>query len=122
MTIPADPPPHLPTLMTVHAHADDETISTGGAMAKAVAEGRRVILVTCTRGEMGEIVVKDLDTPENHRRLAELRAAELEAAMAELAVTEWENLGYRDSDMVGRPAIAIRAVSGRRTSTRRPVV
>jgi len=51
---------------------------------------------------MGEIVVKDLDTPENHRRLAELRAAELEAAMAELAVTEWENLGYRDSDMVGR--------------------
>ncbi|MBA2756869.1 MAG: PIG-L family deacetylase [Chloroflexi bacterium] len=102
MTIPADPAPHLPTLMTVHAHADDETISTGGVMAKAVAEGRRVILVTCTRGEMGEIVVKDLDTPENHRRLAELRAAELETAMAELAVTEWENLGYRDSDMMGR--------------------
>ena len=102
MTTPADPAPHLPTLMTVHAHPDDETISTGGAMAKAVAEGRRVVLVTCTRGEMGEIVVKDLDTPENHRRLAELRAAELEAAMAELAVTEWENLGYRDSDMTGR--------------------
>ncbi len=102
MTTPADPVPHLLTLMTVHAHADDETISTGGAMAKAVAEGRRVVLVTCTRGEMGEIVVKDLDTPENHRRLAELRAAELEAAMAELAVTEWENLGYRDSDMMGR--------------------
>ena len=102
MTTPADPAPHLPTLMTVHAHPDDETISTGGAMAKAVAQGRRVVLVTCTRGEMGEIVVKDLDTPENHRRLAELRAAELEAAMAELAVTEWENLGYRDSDMMGR--------------------
>ncbi|HXI46786.1 MAG TPA: PIG-L family deacetylase [Candidatus Acidoferrales bacterium] len=91
------------TLMTVHAHPDDETIGTGGLMAKAVADGHRVVLVTCTRGEMGEIVVKDMDTPDNHRRLGELRAAELEAAMAELGVTEWENLGYRDSDMMGRP-------------------
>ena len=55
--------------MTVHAHPDDETIGTGGTMAKAVAEGRRVVLVTCTRGEMGEIVVPDMDTPDNHRRL-----------------------------------------------------
>jgi LmbE family N-acetylglucosaminyl deacetylase len=90
------------TLMTVHAHPDDETIGTGGAMAKAVAAGHRVVLVTGTRGEQGEIVVKAMDTPENHRRLGELRAAELEAAMAELGVTEWENLGYRDSDMMGR--------------------
>ena len=59
----AEATPHLPTLMTVHAHPDDETIGTGGTMAKAVAEGRRVVLVTCTRGgEMGEIVVPDLDT------------------------------------------------------------
>src|SRR4051812_23070373 len=102
---PAPDAPHEPhrlTLMTVHAHPDDETISTGGVMAKAVADGHRVILVTCTRGEQGEIVVPEMDTPENHRRLAELRAAELEAAMAELGVTEWENLGYRDSDMMGR--------------------
>jgi N-acetyl-1-D-myo-inositol-2-amino-2-deoxy-alpha-D-glucopyranoside deacetylase len=60
------------------------------------------VLVTCTRGELGEIVVPDLDTPENHRRLGELRAVELERAMAALGVTEWENLGYRDSDMMGR--------------------
>jgi len=93
---------HRPTLMTVHAHPDDETISTGGVMAKAVTAGYRVVLVTCTRGEQGEIVVKELDTPENHRRLGEIRAGELEAAMAELGVTEWENLGYRDSDMMGR--------------------
>jgi N-acetyl-1-D-myo-inositol-2-amino-2-deoxy-alpha-D-glucopyranoside deacetylase len=92
------------TLMTVHAHPDDETIGTGGVMAKAIADGRRVVLVTCTRGEMGEIVVPELDTPDNHRRLGEIRAAELEAAMGELGVTEWENLGYRDSDMMGRPA------------------
>ena len=70
----AEVTPHLPTLMTVHAHPDDETIGTGGTMAKAVAEGRRVVLVTCTRGEMGEIVVPDLDTPDSHRRLGEIRA------------------------------------------------
>jgi N-acetyl-1-D-myo-inositol-2-amino-2-deoxy-alpha-D-glucopyranoside deacetylase len=51
---------------------------------------------------MGEIVVPELDTPDNHRRLGEIRAAELEAAMAVLGVTEWDNLGYRDSDMMGR--------------------
>lgn len=72
-------------------------------MARAVAAGHRVVLVTCTRGELGEIVVPDLDTPDNHRRLGELRAAELEAAMGELGVTEWENLGYRDSGMMGTP-------------------
>ena len=94
--------PHVPTLMTIHAHPDDETIGTGGTMAKAVAAGRRVVLVTGTRGEMGEIVVPEMDTPENHRRLAEIRAAELERAMDRLGVTEWENLGYRDSDMMGR--------------------
>jgi len=94
------------TLMTVHAHPDDETIGTGGTMAKAVADGHRVVLVTCTRGEMGEIVVPEMDTPENHRRLGELRAAELEAAMHALGVTEWDSLGYRDSDMMGRPGNA----------------
>jgi N-acetyl-1-D-myo-inositol-2-amino-2-deoxy-alpha-D-glucopyranoside deacetylase len=103
MTEPTtSPAPHVPTLMTVHAHPDDETIGTGGTMAKAVAEGRRVILVTCTRGEMGEIVVPEMDTPDHHRRLGEIRAVELERAMAELGVTEWENLGYKDSDMMGR--------------------
>ena len=70
-------------------------------MARAVQDGRRVILVTCTRGELGEIVVPDMDTPDNHRRLGEIRAGELEAAMADLGVTEWENLGYRDSGMMG---------------------
>ena len=89
--------------MTVHAHPDDETIGTGGAMVKAIGAGHRVILITCTRGEQGEIVVPEMDTPENHRRLGEIRAGELERAMAHLGVTEWENLGYHDSDMMGRP-------------------
>ena len=51
---------------------------------------------------MGEIVVPEMDTPDNHRRLGEIRAGELERAMAALGVTEWENLGYHDSDMMGR--------------------
>ncbi len=89
--------------MTVHAHPDDETIGTGGSMARAVAEGKRVVLITCTRGEMGEIVVPGMDTPDNHRRLGEIRAGELEQAMAVIGVTEFDNLGYRDSDMMGRP-------------------
>jgi LmbE family N-acetylglucosaminyl deacetylase len=97
------PPAHRLTLMPVHAHPDDEVIGTGGTMALSVQRGRRVVLVTCTRGEMGEIVVPEMDTPDNHRRLGELRAAELEQSMAALGVTEWENLGYRDSDMMGRP-------------------
>jgi hypothetical protein len=51
------------TLLTVHAHPDDETISTGGVMARYAAEGVRVVCVTCTGGEHGEIVVPELDTP-----------------------------------------------------------
>jgi N-acetyl-1-D-myo-inositol-2-amino-2-deoxy-alpha-D-glucopyranoside deacetylase len=98
---PSFDPGHRLTLMTVHAHPDDEVVGTGGTMAKHVAEGERVVLVTCTRGELGEIVVPDLDTPENHRRLGEIRAAELEAAMEALGVAEWNNLGYRDSGMMG---------------------
>jgi len=90
--------------MTVHAHPDDESIGTGGVMAKAVADGHRVVLVTCTDGALGEIVIPERDTPEEHRRLAATRQGELEAAMAALGVTEWENLGYRDSDMMGRAA------------------
>ena len=97
------PPAVHHTLMTVHAHPDDETIGTGGVMARAVAEGHRVVLVTCTRGELGEIVAPDMDTPANHRRLGEIRAGELEAAMAALGVSTWENLGYRDSGMMGTP-------------------
>ncbi len=91
------------TLMAVHAHPDDESVGMGGTLARAVADGRRAVVITCTRGEMGDIVVPDLDTADNHRRLAELRATELEHAMGELGITDWDTLGYRDSDMMGRP-------------------
>ena len=48
-------------LLLVHAHPDDETIGQGATMAKYVAEGRGVTLVTCTAGEMGEILVPELE-------------------------------------------------------------
>jgi mycothiol conjugate amidase Mca len=91
------------TLMTVHAHPDDETISTGGVMSRYAAEGARVICVTCTGGEHGEIVVPELDTPENHARLAELRKEELRRALERLGPIESHQLGDVDSGMMGTP-------------------
>jgi len=92
------------TVLLVHAHPDDETIGTGGVMARYAAEGARVVCVTCTGGEHGEIVVPDLDTPENHARLAEIRAVELKNALARLSPhIESRMLGYIDSGMMGTP-------------------
>ncbi len=89
--------------MTVHAHPDDETISTGGVMARYAAEGARVVCVTCTGGEHGEIVVPDMDTPDNHAKLGEIRAEELRRALAQLGNVESRKLGYVDSGMMGTP-------------------
>lgn len=91
------------TLLTVHAHPDDETISTGGTMARYVAEGVHVVCVTCTGGEHGEIVVSELDTPGNHARLAELRREELRRALEHLGPIDQRYLGYVDSGMMGTP-------------------
>jgi mycothiol conjugate amidase Mca len=92
------------TLLAVHAHPDDESISMGGTMARYAAEGARVICVTCTHGEEGEIVVPELDTPENHARLAEIRREEIARSLAHLGSVEHRWLGYRDSGMMGTPA------------------
>jgi mycothiol S-conjugate amidase len=95
--------PDTHTLMTVHAHPDDETISTGGIMARYSRAGHRVVCVTCTGGEHGEIVVAEMDTPENHAQLAEIRAGELRRALARLGPIEHHYLGYVDSGMMGTP-------------------
>jgi N-acetyl-1-D-myo-inositol-2-amino-2-deoxy-alpha-D-glucopyranoside deacetylase len=91
------------TLMTVHAHPDDETIGTGGVMAKYAAQGDRVVCVTCTGGEHGEIVVPEMDTPQNHAKLGEIRAVELQRALAALGNVESRKLNYVDSGMMGTP-------------------
>jgi N-acetyl-1-D-myo-inositol-2-amino-2-deoxy-alpha-D-glucopyranoside deacetylase len=89
----------MATLLLVHAHPDDEAISTGGAMMKARADGHRVVLVTATRGEAGEI--HNMDPESTRPRLGEVRTTELENAARILGVNRGEFLGYRDSGMVG---------------------
>ncbi|AYY14319.1 N-acetyl-1-D-myo-inositol-2-amino-2-deoxy-alpha-D-glucopyranoside deacetylase [Actinobacteria bacterium YIM 96077] len=93
-------------LLLVHAHPDDESIGTGATMARYVADGAHVTLVTCTQGEQGEILVPELAhlAPDQEDRLGEHRVKELAAAMAELGVQDYRFLGgpgrYRDSGMV----------------------
>jgi N-acetyl-1-D-myo-inositol-2-amino-2-deoxy-alpha-D-glucopyranoside deacetylase len=86
------------TLLLVHAHPDDESISTGGVMMKAKAHGHRVVLATATRGEVGEI--HNMDPEAARPRLGEIRTEELKAAGEILGVDRIEFLGYRDSGMV----------------------
>ena len=95
--------PNQHSLLTVHAHPDDETISTGGVMARYSRAGHRVVCVTCTGGEQGEIVVPELDTPENHARLREIREEELRRALEHLGPITHRWLGYVDSGMMGTP-------------------
>ncbi len=89
----------MATLLLVHAHPDDEAITTGGVMLKARAGGHRVVLVTATRGEVGEIY--NMDEASSRPRLGEIREKELEDAARILGVNRGEFLGYRDSGMAG---------------------
>jgi N-acetyl-1-D-myo-inositol-2-amino-2-deoxy-alpha-D-glucopyranoside deacetylase len=89
----------MSTLLLVHAHPDDEAISTGGAMMKARADGHRVVLVTATRGEVGEI--HNMDEKATRPHLGEVRTKELEKAARILGVNRSVFLSYRDSGMVG---------------------
>lgn len=88
------------TLMIVHAHPDDECISTGGVIPRYSAEGVRVVLVIATRGEEGEIVLPELDIPTVRAQFGRYRTAELEQSAIILGVSNLEILGYRDSGMV----------------------
>ncbi|WP_256107023.1 N-acetyl-1-D-myo-inositol-2-amino-2-deoxy-alpha-D-glucopyranoside deacetylase [Streptomyces sp. ODS05-4] len=100
---------HLPArrLLLVHAHPDDESINNGATMAKYAAEGAQVTLVTCTRGEEGEVIPPSLAhlAPDREDQLGPYRVGELAAAMKELGVTDHRFLGgsgrYRDSGMMG---------------------
>lgn len=85
------------TLVCFHAHPDDESIATGGTIARAAAAGHRVVLVVATGGEHGERP-PDLAPGES---LADRRAAETHASAAELGVSRVVFLGYEDSGMTG---------------------
>jgi LmbE family N-acetylglucosaminyl deacetylase len=86
------------TLVTFHAHPDDEAIATGGIMARAAAEGNRVVLVVATRGELGEVDEGFLSPGET---LADRRVLETGRAAEALGVARVEFLGYTDSGMDG---------------------
>src|SRR5690349_20009743 len=91
-------------IMIVHAHPDDECISTGGVLARYSHEGIKTVLVIATGGEEGEIVAPELDTPENHAGMREIRDQELACSVAKLGVGTLVRLGYRDSGMDGTEA------------------
>lgn len=94
------------TIMTVHAHPDDEVVFTGGTLALYRERGAITVLVTATNGEEGEIHDPDLDAEEARPRLGEIRQGELQRAVDLLEISHFEQLGYRDSGMVGTEANA----------------
>jgi N-acetyl-1-D-myo-inositol-2-amino-2-deoxy-alpha-D-glucopyranoside deacetylase len=111
MTAPArTPSPDGRRLLLVHAHPDDESIATGATMAKYAAEGASVTLVTCTLGELGEIIPPDLAhlAADRDGGLGQYRIGELAAACAALGVTDHRFLGgagrWQDSGMMGEPS------------------
>jgi N-acetyl-1-D-myo-inositol-2-amino-2-deoxy-alpha-D-glucopyranoside deacetylase len=97
-------------VLFVHAHPDDETIGSGATMARYVAEGAHVTLVTCTLGEEGEIHVPELAllAANEADQLGGVRIRELQLACEALGVYDYRFLGgagrYRDSGMMDTPA------------------
>ena len=91
-------------ILLVHAHPDDETINNGATMALYAARGAQVTLVTCTRGEEGEVLVPGLShlASAHNDTLGSHREIELANAMIALGVRDYRFLGnFRDSGMMG---------------------
>jgi N-acetyl-1-D-myo-inositol-2-amino-2-deoxy-alpha-D-glucopyranoside deacetylase len=99
-------PPEGGGVLFVHAHPDDECVATGGSIARLVAGGQRVDLVTCTDGAEGEVHDPSLDPEEARPRLAAIRAEELACSLGALGggAIRHHMLGYRDSGMMGTEA------------------
>ena len=83
------------TLVFVHAHPDDEALLTAGTMARATAEGHRVVLVVATDGESG------LTSAEVSEDLGTVRREELAASAEALGVARTIHWGYPDSGLRG---------------------
>jgi mycothiol S-conjugate amidase len=87
------------TILSLHAHPDDESSKGAATVAKLVDEGARAVLVTATGGEAGEVLNPAMDIPEVTSRLAEVRTEELRLAADIIGYDTVEMLGYRDSGM-----------------------
>lgn len=95
-------------ILLVHAHPDDETINNGATMALYADRGAQVTLVTCTRGEEGEVLVPGLShlASSQQDQLGKHRETELADAMKALGISDYRFLGnpttkFRDSGMMG---------------------
>lgn len=99
------------SVLVVHAHPDDESLATGSLLATLSRAGTRVVLVTATRGEEGEVVPGSIPEGDD-RPLDVIRADEIDGACTHLGITERHLLGespaladgaeprrYRDSGM-----------------------
>ena len=97
-------------VLLTHAHPDDESCATGGTIAKYVAEGAHVTVVTCTRGEQGNVAIAELAhlAADQQDILGDRRSAELRNALAALGLDDHRYLGgegrYRDSGRMGGPS------------------
>ena len=98
-------------ILLVHAHPDDETINNGATMALYADRGAQVTLVTCTRGEEGEVLVPGLSHLASTEQdlLGPHRETELALAMKALGISDYRFLGapsrkFRDSGMMGTEA------------------
>ncbi len=89
------------SLLTVHAHPDDEASKGAATVARYHHEGVRTTLVCCTGGEAGDILNPALDTPEVRKSLHEVRMAELQSSAEIIGYDKVVLLGFRDSGMPG---------------------
>ena len=90
-------------VLFVHAHPDDESITTGGTIATLVDRGAWVTVVTCTRGELGEVIPPELQVPlDADDALADYREGELREALRILGVSDHRYLGSAEARWEGR--------------------
>ena len=105
------------TLVSFHAHPDDEALLTGGLLGRSAAEGHRVVLVTATAGERGLAGDGDRDGDG----LADVRMTELVASARILGCARVVGLGYADSGLHPEPGRHVRVRQpGRRPMRSRP--
>jgi mycothiol S-conjugate amidase len=93
-----------PSILTVHAHPDDEASKGAPTIAKYRAKGAHTVLVCCTGGEEGSILNPAMDTPEVKADIAAVRRVELDLAASVIGYEVVERLGYRDSGMPETPS------------------
>lgn len=81
-------------VLAIYAHPDDADVSCGGTLARWAAEGARIDVVVCARGDKGST-----DASVDPAALTARRAAEVAAAAAAMGVHAHHLLGHRDGEL-----------------------